>query len=325
MFENTRSTMDIRLGLCCINTEMRNRKKPIFSSRTVRLATIQKKGIASVKELALENLRDTIEILTECPRIGIHVFRLSSEIFPHATNPRCCGYDMDFANDLLVELGNTAKKLGVRLTAHPGQFNVLGSTNKATVNNTVSELNYQAEMFDRMGMGNDSVMVIHGGGLSGNKRAAKQRWVDNFALLSRSAQERLVLENCEKCYSVKDCIDISYMVCEKYGFHVPVVVDSHHYDCYNILHPDNQFTEIDKYMPCVLETWHSREIRPKVHISEQGSGKVGHHSDYVEVIPQYFLDISSVYGTGFDIMIEAKMKEKAIFHLMKNYPELFPL
>jgi hypothetical protein len=42
------------------------------------------------------------------------------------------------------------------------------------------------------------------------------------------------------------------------------------------------------------------------------------------VIPEYFFDIGRVYGTGFDIMIEAKMKEKAIFHLMENYPDLFP-
>ena len=302
---------------------MRNRRTPVFSSRTVRLATIQKKGIEFVKDLALENLRDTIEILKECHRTGIHVFRLSSEIFPHATNPKCCGYSMDFADELLTELGDTAKQLGIRLTAHPGQFNVLGSTNEATVEKTVVELNYQAEMFDRMGMDSDSVMVIHGGGLSGNKKSAKERWVKNFALLSSSAQKRLVLENCEKCYSVKDCIEISYMVEEKYGFHVPVVVDSHHYDCYNKLHPTEQFDEIDKYLPCVLETWHSRGIRPKVHISEQGAGKIGHHSDYVEVIPEYFLDIVRIYSTGFDIMIEAKMKEKAVFHLMENYPEIF--
>jgi len=316
--------MDVRLGLCCINTEMRERKTPIFSSRTVRLATIQKKGIDFVKDLALENLRDTIKILEECARIGIHVFRLSSEIFPHATNPRCSGYTMDFANELLIELGETARRLNIRLTAHPGQFNVLGSIKESTVLQTIAELNYQAEMFDRMGMDQDSVMVIHGGGLNGDKEAAKQRWVENFSKLSPSAQERLVLENCEKCYSVKDCLDISYAINNRYGFHVPVVVDSHHYDCYNILHPEDPFTEIDSYIPCVLETWYKRDIRPKVHISEQGAGKIGHHSDYVEVIPEYFLDIGRIFGTGFDIMIEAKMKEKAMFHLMKNYPELFP-
>jgi UV DNA damage endonuclease len=78
----------IRLGLCCINNEMRNRKKPIFSSRTVRLATIEKHGIDHVKKLALQNIEDIKKILEENVKLGIFVFRISSEVFPHITNEK---------------------------------------------------------------------------------------------------------------------------------------------------------------------------------------------------------------------------------------------
>jgi len=313
----------IRLGLCCINNEMRNRKNPIFSSRTVRLSTIEKQGIDYVKELALKNIEDTKKILQENVRLGIYVFRISSEVFPHITNEKCGGYSLDFAKEALKELGDVARECNQRITAHPGQYNVLGSPTKKTIDNTIKSLNMQAEMFDLMGMDCDSVMTVHGGGIYDSKEKAINRWVENFGLLSKSAQQRLILENCEKCFNVKDCVEISFKIKEKYGFYLPVVVDSHHYDCYNLLHKDSPMTDIDDLIPCAIETWLDRGIRMKVHISEQGKGKIGHHSDIVEVIPRYFLDIYDIFGVEFDIMVEAKAKEVAVKHLESNYPNIF--
>jgi UV DNA damage endonuclease len=37
------------------------------------------------------------------------------------------GYSLEYAEKELKEAGETAKRLGVRLTTHPGQFNQLGS------------------------------------------------------------------------------------------------------------------------------------------------------------------------------------------------------
>ena len=71
-----------------------------------------------------------------------------------------------------------------------------------------------------------------------------------------------------------------------------------------------------------METWKKRNIKPKFHVSEQGKGKCGHHSDYIEKIPEYLLEIPDKYNIHIDIMIEAKMKEKAIFKLYDIYPYL---
>ena len=51
-----------------------------------------------------------------------------------------------------------------------------------------------------------------------------------------------------------------------------------------------------------------RGIKPKFHISEQGSGRIGHH-DYIEVIPEHLIKLSKS-GGEFDLMVEAKMKSK---------------
>ena len=88
------------------------------------------------------------------------------------------------------------------------------------------------------------------------------------------------------------------------------------------MHPDEEFEDAEFYIPLVLETWTKRGIKPKFHVSEQGSGRCGHHSDYIQEIPQYLLEIPEKYGIDIDIMIEAKKKELAIQKLYEKYPFL---
>jgi UV DNA damage endonuclease len=159
-------------------------------------------------------------------------------------------------------------------------------------------------------------MVIHGGGIYGDKEATKERWKQQFKLLPKNVQQRLVLENCEKCFSITDCLDISRDIS------IPVVFDTHHFECYKQLHPNEQFEEASYYIPAILETWKIRDIKPKFHVSEQGPGRIGHHSDYVEVIPEYLMEIPNKFNISIDIMVEAKMKEQAIFRLYEKYPQL---
>ncbi len=247
---------------------------------------------------------------------GIKVFRLSSELFPHKSNPKAINYDFGFAKILLKEIGLLSKKLNQRLTFHPGQYNVLGTPNDKTLKQTINDLDYHATVLDLMELDNNSVMVIHGGGLYNNKELTKERWCNNYLKLPENIKNRLVLENCEKCFSIKDCLEISNIV------NIPVVFDTHHFECYQILHPNEKFHPPEYYIKDILNTWTKRNIKPKFHISEQGKGKCGHHSDYIENIPNYLLEIPNKYNINIDIMIEAKKKEKAIDKLYKKYPFL---
>ena len=74
----------------------------------------------------------------------------------------------------------------------------------------------------------------------------------------------------------------------------------------------------------VLDSWckAGEKIKPKFHVSEQGSGRCGHHSDFIETIPEYLMEIPKKYNIKIDIMIEAKAKEAAIFKLYEKYPIL---
>lgn len=306
----------IQLGLCCLNMTLRAQNPSVYCSRKMIIRTIKQKGIVVLKQKIIENIHDLYKLIMWNESHGIRVLRISSELFPHYSNPKVADYDMEFADKLLKKIGEVARNLGHRLTFHPGQYNVVGTPNEKTFQQTINDLSYHAEVLDRMEMGCDSVMVVHGGGMYGDKEKTKKRWCENYMRLPEAVRNRLVLENCEKCFSIKDCLEVASVI------DIPIVFDTHHYECYKLMHPDEDFKPAGEYIEDILKTWQKRGIKPKFHVSEQGSGRCGHHSDYINIIPDYLLEIPEKYGIKIDIMIEAKKKELAIFELYKHYPFL---
>lgn len=306
----------IQLGLCCLNCTLREQKPTIFASRSMIIKSIKEKGIEVLKNKILQNLDDVIKMIHWNEKNGIKVFRLSSDLFPHKSNPKIENYSFDFAEEKLLKIGKLAKKYNQRLTFHPGQYNVVGTPNEEMFQHTIDDLLYHATVFELMEMDHNSVLVVHGGGLYGNKQETKNRWCRNFKRLPEIVRNRLVLECCERIFSIKDCLEISEII------NIPIVFDTHHFECYKKLHPEEIFENPEYYIPLILKTWERRNIKPKFHVSEQGKGRIGHHSDFVEEIPEYLRHIPYNYGSEIDIMIEAKKKEKAIFKIYQKYPEL---
>ena len=296
----------INLGLCCINTELR--KKNIFSSRTTirRLFTVEK-----AKKLALQNINDLIPMIEFNHKNNINCFRWSSDIYPHFTDSETEAYDIDFSIEGLKRAGDLAKKYGQRIVMHPGQYNQVGAVSRNVFEKTVQDLEHHANILDKAGIDENGIIIVHGGGVYGNKENTKRRWVEQFDELPSIVKKRLVIENCEKCYSLRDVIDLSKRC------RIPVVYDCHHYLCYRYLHPEEKLEYIHEMLPEVVETWGDRKML--CHVSSQGEGKIGHHADYIENIPQHMLSIPEDYGISIDIEVEAKMKEKAIFRLKEQY------
>ena len=320
-------SMNIRIGYACLNMTLRGDKTPtrisvgepnkipIFSNRSCIRKTIEKKGMDYLKDLCKKNVQDIPSILEWNEKHGIKFYRLSSMMLPHFTDPEVERFSMDFLKEDFKKIREVADKYGHRLTFHPGQYNVVGTPDEKTFQQTCLDLKYHADVLDLMELDQNSVIVVHGGGVYGDKAKTIQRWCSQYHRLPENVKQRLVIENCEKCFSIKDCLKIAIKV------NIPVVFDTHHFACYKQLHPNETFHPPEFYIKHVLPFWKRRNIKPKCHISEQGSGRTGHHSDYVETIPNYILEIPSRYNTSIDIMIEAKMKELSIQKLYEKYPQ----
>ena len=307
----------IHLGLCCINNTLRISKPTIFNSRscTRRTFTIEK-----VKDLSLQNVKDLIPIIEWNEKHNIKCFRLSSNIFPHFTDTETKKYTIDHTKEDLKRAGDLIKKYKHRVLMHPGQYNQVASIHDNVFQKTIFELDHHASILEAMGIDNNGVLIVHGGGIYGDRPAAKKRWIKKYFELPKRVQNRLVIENCEKCYSLEDVLEISEEITKR-GGNLPVVFDSHHYECYSLLHPNETQKSLDELLPRVINSWKDR--RPVMHISQQGDGKCGHHSDFITHLPDYFLNIPRKYNVSFDLEIEAKAKEAAIFRLYDKYQTLF--
>ena len=137
----------VQLGLCCLNTQLRAQKPPVFASRKMIIRSVEEQGIEALQSKILQNLRDVITMMHWNEKNGIKVFRLSSELFPHKSNPKVEDYNFDFAKDLLKQIGEKSIKYNQRLTFHPGQYNVVGTPNKKAFQQTICDLKYHADVF----------------------------------------------------------------------------------------------------------------------------------------------------------------------------------
>ena len=307
---------NLNMGYCCINTELR--ELGIFTSRTCRLETVKDRGIEYIYDLASKNIDDLSSIFRWNFRHNIFLYRMSSEMFPFASHPDFYDkYDFEQFRTRLNNLGVLARHYKQTLTFHPGQYNLLTSHKESVVEKSIIEIDIHAKILDMMGCGDDSIIIIHGGSKQDGKECALARFCNNFKLLSKSSQSRLVLENCEMAYSIEDLLPISQKLL------IPIVIDHHHHNINpGSITNDIELIEITKR---VLQVWNAKGITPLFHLSESRCGVTINdsitarraHSDYVKDFPNALLE--TLRDTKINLDIEAKMKEKAVLRLFSKY------
>jgi UV DNA damage endonuclease len=349
--DTTHSAPRLCLGMHGLNSILRARH--IFADRTCRQATVEIKnresrgaGLRYCQELMLHNLRDMETILHWTREHGIFFYRMTSAFAPHVSNPAfiprarredptALAYSLEPMRPQLERIGAYARSQGIRLTFHPGQFTTLSAHDVGILLRAQRDLHFHCTILDMMGMNLDGVCVIHGGGTYGDRAASATRWVRTFNSLPLYIKQRVVLENDEESYSIRDVLDISARVRpfalrwdgQTTSTRVPVVFDLFHYQCYNLTLARRRtiegLTEADQpepasLMPEIIRTWGPRTV--KMHLSQQKpGGRVGDHSDYIDSIPRLLLDWPRVYGRRLDLMIEAKAHEAATLRLKTKY------
>jgi UV DNA damage endonuclease len=298
----------MEIGYACINMTLGSQKPKITTNRGMVRKTFDQKGISYVSELALQNVRDLVEVVKWNYKNGINFYRMSSDMFPWMSEYEFTDLpDYDRIKSILSGLGTLALKYNQRLTFHPGPFNVLCSPTEDVVTRTINDLNKHSQIMDMIGLSTTpyNKINIHIGGVYGDKESAMSRWVDGFSRLDENTKKRLTVENDDKssAYTVRDLMFIH----EQTG--IPIVFDYHHHTC----HPDDMTHQEALIM--AMSTW-PKDIKPIVHVSEPRDDKnFRAHHDYV-------LTEVNNYGFDFDIMMEAKAKELAVLEYNKKFKSL---
>jgi len=197
-------------------------------STTVAWLNRQSKQVAEQKlyDLMVGNIESTRKLVERVGTLdeNLRMVRLSSDILPVYTQSVWggCWRDPDvraYCERAFGQIGDLARKNGVRLSFHPGQFTVLASINPGIVERSIEEFEYHADMARWMGYGKsfqDFKINVHISGKLGPDgiRAAYKR-------LSVEARNCITIENEENSWGLTDCIELADIL--------PIVLDVHHH------------------------------------------------------------------------------------------------
>ena len=296
----------IRLGLCCQFVEAPIHFRSTTAACLMRLP--REEALRKISRICLANSISLQASLEFCNQNQIGCFRVLSPILPCKTHPKC-GYSMDDLPDCdqiqngFEKAGQIAGKHHLRTTFHPDQFIVLNSPRPDVMHASVRELEYQAEVAEWIGA---DVIILHAGGIYGDKTKALDNLRAGIDLLSDKARSKLALENDDRSYAPEDLLP----VCQREG--IPLVYDVHHHRCL----PDT--LSVSEATLAAIDTW-NRE--PLFHISSPLWGWRGpqpsRHHDFIdpEDFPLEWMD------KEITVEVEAKRKEIAVLQLMEQLRE----
>jgi UV DNA damage endonuclease len=251
-----------------------------------------------LRRITSRNLSSLENIVDYNIRQGIGLFRISSDVIPfgsHSAN--MTDWKNEFASDF-KRIGEKIRSAGMRVSMHPGQYTVLNSISGSVVENAIRDLGYHALFLDSLGTGIESKIVIHIGGVYGDREIAKLNFSNNYFRLSPDIRDRIVIENDEKNFSVSDALDVSR------NTGAPVVFDNLHHRLKPSFEGISDFDLID----ICAKTWRKSDGNQKVHYSQQNTKKnPGAHSD--TIIVDEFIGFQRGLGNrAVDIMLEVKDK-----------------
>jgi UV DNA damage endonuclease len=273
---------------------------------------------------SLERLR---AILGYLDASDIRMYRMATALAPYASHPELPQFHDQVAEcaEELAELGELAYERDIRLSSHPGQYTVLNSEDEKVRAAAAAELEVQAALFDAMGLGDESVVVLHVGGTAGGKTAAGDRFLAGLEQLSQAARRRLVIENDDRSFAIADVVALA----GRAGLRV--VWDVLHHHCND---PDGL---VDRdALAMALATWPAG-VTPKIHYSsprldlEERKVRRGRRVERKHVLPQLRAHADLVDPIGFerflramagerdfDVMLEAKAKDLALIRLREQ-------
>jgi UV DNA damage repair endonuclease len=159
----------------------------------------------------------------------------------------------DHCARIFAPIGEAARRLGVRISFHPGQFCVLASESDDIVDRSIDEFEYHVDMARWMGYGSEwhdhgFKINIH---LSG--KGGPDKFLRTLDRLTPEARNLIAIENDEITHGLDSVLRISHRV--------PITLDIHHH----WVKTGEYITPDDDRAQRVLESW--RGVRPVLHYS----------------------------------------------------------
>jgi len=324
-----------RIGFACKIQESQGKADPKLNIKGTTITWLNSQTKDKAVQRLWDLMRTNIQALHQQvlwvgrQRPNQRMFRISSDVLTAYTHDDWMWFYFEpdvvaYLESHLLQIGNAARSLDVRLSFHPGQFCVLASENPDVVERSILEFEYHCDLIRYMGYGKqfqDFKCNVHVGGKLGPQgiRAALRR-------LSPVARNCLTIENAEFTWGLDASLELVN--------DCALVLDIHHHwiNCGEYIEPsDSRFKR-------VVDSW--RGVRPTIHYSVSREdvlidldpsiqpdldtlldcnftkAKLRAHSDF------YWNKASNTWALTFlphaDIMCESKEKNLASAELAKN-------
>ena len=298
---NNGECMKIRLGYVSISNAL-----DISASRAYTYSEyLKNQDIRRLDTVIKDNLNNLKQIMIYNIKNNIHFYRMTSKLIPLATKEDVIFDYLDQYNEYYNSISKIIKNYNLRVDMHPNEYCVLNSTSTDIVNSSIEIIKYHYNILDKLGI-NDKVIILHISSSVFGKEKSIQRFINSFNKLEDNIKKSIVLENDDKIYNVKDTLSL----CKK--LNIRMVLDYHHHLC-------NNCGNIDEYLEEILNTWNTI---PKMHYSSpknRSKKEYRSHNDYIN--PYEFIEFINIlkkYNRDIDIMLEAKMKDDALFRLIRQ-------
>lgn len=307
------------------------------SSTTVAWLNRQSQQVAEEKlwNLMVGNIESVYKLVERVGALdeNLRMVRLSSDILPVYTESTWSRFWRQsdvraYCERAFRAVGDVARKRGVRLSMHPGQFCVLASESDDIVRRSIEEFEYHVDMVRWMGYGKsfqDFKVNVH---ISG--RRGPQGIKDVLGRLTPEARNVITIENDENAWGIEDSLELRQ--------HCALVLDVHHH----WVRTGEYIRPSDDRVLRVIDSW--RGVRPAMHYSVSREEWLPEHCD--KTLPDYTALLESghkkqklrahsnfywntavnEWALSFlathDIMCESKAKNLASFALYEQAKEL---
>ncbi len=302
--------MLVRFGYVAMSVVVENASP----SRTMTAASFMKiqdreAAIRKLERIGAENLHNTLRLLRHNHAHNIQVYRFTSKLIPLLGHELLDGWQpFEVLRESFAEIGHYVRQRDMRVSFHPDHFTVLSTPREDVLINSYNDLDRHVRMLECMELDERAKCNVHIGGAYQDKAASMSRFLKQFDRLSARIKSRLTLENDDKTYTAAETLE----VCEQLG--VPMVLDIHHHA---VNHGGRSCLEL---WSRIQQTWSGQRVPPKIHASSPKSVQSPRsHADYLDV-SELLTFLRGIAGDTeqVDVMIEAKMKDGALFRLMEE-------
>lgn len=278
------------IGYACLNigTPGTNQR-----SVTMKFATPEK-----LTEVTTHNLTALDRMIDYNIENNIQLFRISSDLIPFGSSPVNSLDWRTIHAQTFSELAAKIKTSGMRISMHPGQYTVLNSPSEDVVERTIADLIYHDQVLTALETDRTNKIILHVGGVYGDKETAMTRFVHNFQRLPQSVKNRLIIENDERSYTIEEVLSLAHQL------EIPAVFDNLHH----AINPPVT-TETEAYwISEVAKTWQPEDGKQKIHYSQQDPTKQpGAHTQTI-ALETFLAFQQKLPDQSIDIMLEVKDK-----------------